>query len=373
MKNESILVSTTSTLEGYRIIRYIGYIDATSNIGTSFIAEFSADASDLFGDKSYILNNKIIRIKEDAIRQLIRKCIKLGGNAIVGLQIDVDEISSKQRMSLMVSASATAVRVVKKTSKNEYWEMDGTTIKNLIEKSEVIKEIIHGINSHLEAGKINPEDEKNLKYVCEEISLSPGVTGFEDAFIECLMNYISLFSFRESQKFYLKESIQDAVTTANPEAISISFLKWMNICSKDKKKILTLRKNAHYLSLCSIIGKTVPLNTLLKCMENANEYMMTIAVYPLLLEFKEFYTNEDFKSIPEILDHLKSKYYSKTIEITEEFMKNDSRICVDGTLVLKEKLIESNNQETISLKTYKEKLKVIRHLEKVYDFIKINV
>ena len=49
---KNVLVSTTPTLEVYRIVEYLGIESAEVIVGTSIIKDFRASFSDFFGNRS---------------------------------------------------------------------------------------------------------------------------------------------------------------------------------------------------------------------------------------------------------------------------------------------------------------------------------
>jgi hypothetical protein len=70
----------------------------------------SLPASQTFGGRSGAYQNQLASIYAEAISQLYRKAEHLGGNWIVGLGVDIDEVSGKGTQMFMVTAMGTAVR-----------------------------------------------------------------------------------------------------------------------------------------------------------------------------------------------------------------------------------------------------------------------
>ena len=48
-KNDSFVIATTSVLDGYRIVKYIGFVCEEVVLGTGFLSELSASAADFLG------------------------------------------------------------------------------------------------------------------------------------------------------------------------------------------------------------------------------------------------------------------------------------------------------------------------------------
>lgn len=91
----------------YRVLRMV---TAQSVTGTGVISEISSSFSDFFGMQSNRLNSKL-RNGENICRLALRmEAIKLGGNAIIGTDIDYAEVGGDKGM-LMVCMSGTAIKL----------------------------------------------------------------------------------------------------------------------------------------------------------------------------------------------------------------------------------------------------------------------
>ena len=106
---EGFVVSTTSTLEGYEIGRYLGIVSAHVVAGTDVFTDIIASFSDFFGGRSQVYRRELSAIGEEAIEELKEQCYRLGANGLLGVRIDHDEISGKGKSMFMVTASGTAV------------------------------------------------------------------------------------------------------------------------------------------------------------------------------------------------------------------------------------------------------------------------
>lgn len=107
----SILISTTESIEGMKVEKYIDFISTNVVLGTNVFSDFGASFSDFFGGTSDIYQNKLDRIYKTAIDKLKQKAQALGANGIIGLRLDFDEISGKGKSMFMVSASGMGVRL----------------------------------------------------------------------------------------------------------------------------------------------------------------------------------------------------------------------------------------------------------------------
>jgi uncharacterized protein YbjQ (UPF0145 family) len=76
--------------------------------GTGVFAEFTSSWTDFFGAQSNAYNQKIAAGEMICQTQLRLKCVELGGNAILAIDIDYAEVGGLKGM-LMVCMTGTAV------------------------------------------------------------------------------------------------------------------------------------------------------------------------------------------------------------------------------------------------------------------------
>lgn len=106
-----MLCTTTSTLEGHQITKYIGIVSGEAILGTNFFKDIFAGITDLIGGRSATYEKELRKAKEIAMREMQEEAQRLGANAVIGIDIDYEEISPGQGTMLMVSVSGTAVVV----------------------------------------------------------------------------------------------------------------------------------------------------------------------------------------------------------------------------------------------------------------------
>lgn len=108
--NDNLIVTTTNSIEGYVITSYIGIVSGESAIGTGFLSEFSAAMSDLTGTDSSAYSSKLGAAKNAAISRMRQNALKLGADAIVGIDLDVMNTNSNM---FIACANGTAVKITK--------------------------------------------------------------------------------------------------------------------------------------------------------------------------------------------------------------------------------------------------------------------
>lgn len=108
-----MLISTTPALEGKQISEYLGLVSGDAILGANIFKDFFAGIRDIVGGRSAAYENELRKAKNLAIDEMIAAAKTLGGNAIVGVDLDYETIGSGQGSNmLMVSACGTAVRIV---------------------------------------------------------------------------------------------------------------------------------------------------------------------------------------------------------------------------------------------------------------------
>lgn len=108
-----MIVSTTPTLEGRRIVAYHGVVTGEAILGTNVFRDFFASIRDIVGGRSGSYEASLREGRELALGEMADEAKRLGGNAVVGVDLDYENITSGNNSSsmLMVVASGTAVTV----------------------------------------------------------------------------------------------------------------------------------------------------------------------------------------------------------------------------------------------------------------------
>ena len=105
-----MLLSTTPTIEGRRIREYKGVVTGEAILGANMFRDFLAGIRDLVGGRAGAYEKVLHDARDTALEELGEEARRLGGNAVVGIDLDYEVLGSNGSM-LMVSASGTAVRV----------------------------------------------------------------------------------------------------------------------------------------------------------------------------------------------------------------------------------------------------------------------
>jgi uncharacterized protein YbjQ (UPF0145 family) len=103
-----MIVSTTPTIQGKEIKQYLGIVMGEAIMGANVIKDFFASITDIVGGRSAAYEKELQKARDIAIDEMTAKASDLGGDAVVGVDIDYEVIRDGM---LMVAASGTAVKL----------------------------------------------------------------------------------------------------------------------------------------------------------------------------------------------------------------------------------------------------------------------
>ena len=103
-----MILTTTPTVEGSRIVSYLGVVTGETIIGANVLKDFMAGLRDFFGGRSGTYEKVLREAKESAMREMEERAMQMGANAVVGIDLDYEAIGQNGSM-LMVTCSGTAV------------------------------------------------------------------------------------------------------------------------------------------------------------------------------------------------------------------------------------------------------------------------
>ena len=105
-----MILSTTPTLEGRPIREYLGIVTGEAIVGANIFKDVFAAVRDIVGGRSGAYERELSKAREIALGELREAAEALGGDAVVGIDLDYEAVGSGGSM-LMVSATGTAVVV----------------------------------------------------------------------------------------------------------------------------------------------------------------------------------------------------------------------------------------------------------------------
>lgn len=105
-----MLLTTTPTIQGHNIQRYIGIVTGETIVGANVIKDFKASLTDFFGGRSGTYEKVLREAKDAALQEMSERAAQMGANAIVGIDLDYETVGQASSM-LMVTCSGTAVQI----------------------------------------------------------------------------------------------------------------------------------------------------------------------------------------------------------------------------------------------------------------------
>ncbi|BBC71078.1 conserved hypothetical protein [Altererythrobacter sp. B11] len=103
-----MIVTTTPTIEGRPAKDYLGVVTGEVIVGANLFRDIFASITDLVGGRSGKYEEVLARARREAIEEMTEEARRLGGNAVIGVDIDYEVLGQNGSM-LMVSVSGTAV------------------------------------------------------------------------------------------------------------------------------------------------------------------------------------------------------------------------------------------------------------------------
>lgn len=105
-----IVVTTTPTIEGRRVLSYHGLVSGQAILGANVFRDLFASIRDIVGGRSGSYETVLRDARETAIGEMIGEAERLGAHAVIGVDLDYATVGQNGSM-LMVTATGTAVRL----------------------------------------------------------------------------------------------------------------------------------------------------------------------------------------------------------------------------------------------------------------------
>ncbi len=107
IKNVPVITTHSPFNWDYKVL---GLVTGQSTTGTGLFTEVGASWTDFFGLQSQSYNRKIASGEELCLQQIRSKTVRMGGNAVIAVDIDYSEMGGEKGM-IMVCISGTAVKL----------------------------------------------------------------------------------------------------------------------------------------------------------------------------------------------------------------------------------------------------------------------
>jgi len=115
---KDFIISTTHQLEGFIVTEYLDVVFEESIFGISIQTGIKG-LNDMFagwtGERLNAMSNRIEEVKQEVKEALIDKAVRLGADALIG--VDIETTRNLNDGTIGISMSGTAVRIVKALGK----------------------------------------------------------------------------------------------------------------------------------------------------------------------------------------------------------------------------------------------------------------
>jgi len=92
--NDSVIITTSNALEGYRVTKQLGLVRGITVRSRSLLGNMAGGFMTLFGGKSEIYTELCEKTREEALQLMIEHGKILGCNAIINMRYDANDVMS---------------------------------------------------------------------------------------------------------------------------------------------------------------------------------------------------------------------------------------------------------------------------------------
>ena len=110
---QKIKITTTNSIAGYDIIDTIDIVSSECALGMNIFRDFFSSVRDIVGGRSVATQKILKEVKSTCLRELKKETYHLGGNGIIGIDLDYSEFSGGGKSMLFLVANGTAVKIKK--------------------------------------------------------------------------------------------------------------------------------------------------------------------------------------------------------------------------------------------------------------------
>ena len=105
-----MILTSSNTLETYKIIEYKGLVTGESLIGANIYKDLFSGVRDVVGGRTSRYEEELEKARDIAFKSMEEKAEKLSANAIVGLKVTYNNLGGTMGNTILVSAYGTAVK-----------------------------------------------------------------------------------------------------------------------------------------------------------------------------------------------------------------------------------------------------------------------
>jgi uncharacterized protein YbjQ (UPF0145 family) len=91
---DNMLVTTSTNLEGYRVIKQLGLVRGITVRSRNIFGSFAGSIMTVFGGKNVIFTELCEKTREEAMQLMIDHGRIIGANAIINMRYDANDVMS---------------------------------------------------------------------------------------------------------------------------------------------------------------------------------------------------------------------------------------------------------------------------------------
>lgn len=103
-------MSSTSTLENKKIIKYFGIVNGDALLGANIYKDLFSGVRDVVEGRTSTYAEELNSAREESVKTMQEKAKNLGANGIIGVKISYNNLGGTMGNTIMVSAYGTAVK-----------------------------------------------------------------------------------------------------------------------------------------------------------------------------------------------------------------------------------------------------------------------
>jgi uncharacterized protein YbjQ (UPF0145 family) len=90
--NDQTLITTSTNLEGYRIIKQLGLVRGITVRSRNIFGSFAGSLMTIFGGRNVIYTELCEKAREEALLLMIDHARMIGANAIISMRYDANDV-----------------------------------------------------------------------------------------------------------------------------------------------------------------------------------------------------------------------------------------------------------------------------------------
>ena len=107
-----MILTTTDVVQGAVVEAYLGIVSAEVVYGSNALRDFFAGIRDIIGGRTGSYERVFEQGQREALAELEKRALRLGANAVVGIELDTGTINVDQSgVLLLITAIGTAVKL----------------------------------------------------------------------------------------------------------------------------------------------------------------------------------------------------------------------------------------------------------------------